>query len=633
MNLAKDLIQQIADSSLTHNKRARLRCQLAKQLENLGNFEGACDALGELWQRVGERPVLAGLDQRTAAEVLLRAGTLTGWIGSAKQIAGSQEEAKNYISESMAIFLALGDRPKVAEAQIDLASCYWREGAFNEARIMLQEALHQLGDADDEVKAYALLCSAIVEKSAKRYTDAFHIHVEAAPLFNKSTDQLLRAKFHNEFANVLSHLSSAEYREDYVDRALIEYEAASYHFEQAGHARYQAYVENNLGFLFGTIGKFAEAHGHLDRAQALFTTLKDSGHLAQVDDTRAKVLLAEGRAAEAQRLVRAAVLTLERGGEQALLAEALTTHGVALARLGRHEEARAALRRAVEVAERAGDQESAGQAALAIIEESGAQMSAGELSATYERAADLLAGSQNLATFKRLCKCARRVMFLTQGAPAPPDWEGFSLRDAVLRYESRLIERALREAGGLVTRAAQLLGFNNHQSLIYVLNSRHKSLKGARTPAVPRRRSIVRLRGRQRKQHCRAGHDASPLRVLHVEDDRTISDAIRDTLEPEGWAVEVCADGGDALERLAGEGHYDLLLVDQEVPGASGVEIARRARSLPHRRGLPILMFSAADCEAEARRAGVDAFLRKPEDFRRVAEAAAGLLSGRPAAS
>src|SRR4051812_18683299 len=37
---------------------------------------------------------------------------------------------------------------------------------------------------------------------------------------------------------------------------------------QSGHTRYQAYVENNLGFLFGTIRKFSEAHEHLDRAQA-----------------------------------------------------------------------------------------------------------------------------------------------------------------------------------------------------------------------------------------------------------------------------------------------------------------------------------------------------------------------------
>ncbi len=631
MNLAKDSSFHIDDPTLTPNDRARMRCQFTKQLEGLGNYEAARESMGELWQRIGERPMLEGLDQRTVAEVLLRVGALTGWIGSAKQIEGAQETAKNLISESLASFEELQDQEKVAEAQTDLAFCYWREGAFDEARVILQQVLRRLSNIESEVKALALLRSALVEKSAKRFNDALRIHTEAAPIFEKSLDPMLRAKFHCEFANVLNYLSSAEYREDYVDRALIEYTAASFHFEQAGHSRYQAYVENNLGFLFGTIGNYHEAHEHLDRAQALFTTLKDSGHLAQVDDTRAKVLLSEGHVAEAEKLVRSAVRTLERGGEQSLLAEALTTHGMALARLGRHDEAGATLKRAVEVAEQAGDQESAGQAALTLIEESGAHLTGEDLCATYERAAGLLAGSQNLSTFKRLSACARRVLFLTQASPEPPDWKDFSLKDAVRRYESRLIERALKESGGLVTRAAQLLGFSHHQSLIHLLKHKHLSLAQERAPAVPRRRSIIRLRGPRQTPHCRVEPETRPVTILHVEDSRVVSDAVRGTLELEGWAVEVCADGDRALNKLAGGAHYDLLLIDHGLPGASGVEIALYARSLPHRRRTPILMFSAADCEAEARGVGVDAYLRKPEDFSVVVETAARLLALKPA--
>lgn len=629
MNLTKDMLHQIAAPSLGPNERAQLRCQLAKQLEDLGNYEAAREAISEVWQQVGQRPALGGLDQQTAAEVLLRVGALTGWIGSVKQIEGAQETARNLISESLASFEALQNSEKIAEAQIDLAYCHWREGAFDDARVILQNVLNQLGNTESEVKALALLRSAIIERSTNRLNDALRNFMEAAPIFEKCRNHVLKAKFHNEFANVLNLLSVAEHREDYVDRALIEYTAASFHFEQAGHTRYQAGVENNLAFLFSTIGKLPEAHEHLVRAQALFTTLKDSGHLAQVDDTRAKILLREGRAAEAEKLVRAAVRTLERGGEQSLLAEALTTHGMALARLGRHDEAGVTLARAVEVAEQAGDQESAGQAALTLIEESGAHLSREDLCAAYERASELLAGSQNLSTFKRLSACARRVLFLTQASPLPPDWKNFSLKDAVRRYESRLIERALKESGGLVTHAAQLLGFSHHQSLIHMLKGKHRSLAQERAPVVPRRRSIISLRGARQTPHCRVEPETRPVTILHVEDSKAVSDAVRDTLESEGWAVEVCADGGDALDRLAGDAHYDLLLIDHDLPGASGVEITLHARSIPHRRQTPILMFSASDCEAAAREAGADAFLRKPEDFSAVVETAARLLASK----
>ncbi|MBD0370722.1 MAG: sigma 54-interacting transcriptional regulator [Pyrinomonadaceae bacterium] len=122
------------------------------------------------------------------------------------------------------------------------------------------------------------------------------------------------------------------------------------------------------------------------------------------------MFLAQRRNAEAEKVARGAVQTLERGDELSLLAEALTTWGVALARLGRYEEARTALGRAGEVAERAGDKESAGVAAITTIEELGEQLAVGELRAMYERADVLLGESQNTETLRRLRACARVVV-------------------------------------------------------------------------------------------------------------------------------------------------------------------------------------------------------------------------------
>src|SRR5215211_506998 len=114
--------------------------------------------MGELWAGVGTRPVLDELGEATAAEVLLRVGALTGWLGSAKQIGGSQEEAKNLITESITRFEALRNEVKVAEVQTEVAFCYWRQGSYNEARVWLLEALGRLPpDTNNEVRAVALL--------------------------------------------------------------------------------------------------------------------------------------------------------------------------------------------------------------------------------------------------------------------------------------------------------------------------------------------------------------------------------------------------------------------------------------------------------------------------------------------
>lgn len=410
MDLAAQLLRQIDDPSLSRAERARLRCQLAKELEEAGNYEAARGALGDLWRQIGERPRTDDLDLRTSAEVLLRAGTLAGWIGSSKQIEGAQEIAKNFISESITIFESLAERKKAVEGQIELAYCYWREGAFDEARVMLGAALSRLTDDDSDIKAVALLRSAIVEFSATRYHDALHILTEAAPLFEESNSHLVKGNFHVNLAIVLKDLSTSEQRNDYADRALIEFAAASYHFEQAGHMRYQARTENNLGFLLFMTSRFTEAHKHLDRARRLFISLKDSGSVAQVDETRARALLAEGRTAEAEKIIRSAVRTLEKGDELALLAEALTTQGRALARLGHHNESRLKLQRAIEVAEKAGNIEGAGLASLTIIEELGGRLTRDEIRTIYQRADHLLANSQHPETLARLRLCARRMV-------------------------------------------------------------------------------------------------------------------------------------------------------------------------------------------------------------------------------
>lgn len=620
MIISSQLLQKISDPTLHSNERARLRCQLARELEDAGNYDAAREAMGEFWARIGERPLLDDLDRATTAEVLLRVGVLTGWIGSVKQIDGAQETAKNLISESLTRFEEFGEHLKSAEAQMELGHCYWREGILDNARDLLKEAADRLPDELGDVKAITLLRLAAVEGSAKRFNDALRIDMDAAHLFKKSTNHAHQGKFHNQFGFVLRNLAAVERRDDYIDWALIEYTEASYHFEQAGHARYQACVENNLGFLFGTIGRFNEAHEHLDRAQALFTSMKDLVHTAQVDDARARVLLAEGRVSEAEKLVRTAVQVLEKGGQQSLLAEALTTHGLVLARLGRHEQARMVLQRAVEVAGSAGDTEAVGLAALTMLEELAGQLTAQDLGATFERAAESLSNTQHPATKDRLVSCARRVVHLAGVLPTPPSWKGFNLYEAVRRFEARVIERALRDAGGVVARAAQLLGINR-QSLDTMLHvGRHKDLAHLRVPVEPRRRSLM----FRDEVDC---PDTRSVSVMHVEDDALVAQGVRRILADEGWSVETYCDGASALDRLQSASRYDVLIFDNNLPDADGVALIRSTRSLPHRQQTPIIVLSAADVEARARRAGANAFLSKPSGVQQIAETVARLLA------
>jgi tetratricopeptide (TPR) repeat protein len=193
MTLTDERLRELDNPSLTTDERALIRCQVAADLIHKGQYEAAREALGELWQGVGERPNVEGLEERATAEVLLQAGVVSGWLGRVK---GAQEAAKDLISESAALFEGLGESNRAAAARADIALCYWREGGYSEARVMLEEAAALIKD-DPSLKAKTVLRFAIVETSAGRNSDAFHLLRDSAALFDERVSHTLRGSFHN----------------------------------------------------------------------------------------------------------------------------------------------------------------------------------------------------------------------------------------------------------------------------------------------------------------------------------------------------------------------------------------------------------------------------------------------------
>ncbi|HYU99937.1 MAG TPA: hypothetical protein VE977_14010, partial [Pyrinomonadaceae bacterium] len=107
-------------SHLTANEQALIRCQLALELRDKGDYGSAREIMRPLWKRLDERPNVKGLHPSVAAEVLTCVGILTSWIGSKEGIEEAQEIAKNLISEGMAFYEASGDVTKIAAARAEI---------------------------------------------------------------------------------------------------------------------------------------------------------------------------------------------------------------------------------------------------------------------------------------------------------------------------------------------------------------------------------------------------------------------------------------------------------------------------------------------------------------------------------
>ncbi len=116
--------------------------------------------------------------------------------------------------------------------------------------------------------------------------------------------------------------------------------------------------------------------------------------------------------------------------------------------------------------------------------------------------------------------------------------------------------------------------------------------------------------------------------ILYVENNLLLAQLVGDLLDLGGWHVWRAHDGATAQIFLRHDQRYALLLVDNELRDTTGLEVVKYARGLPHRKSLPIMLFSIEDCEREAKAAGANEFLRKPHDLFLMVETIRRLIKG-----
>lgn len=119
------------------------------------------------------------------------------------------------------------------------------------------------------------------------------------------------------------------------------------------------------------------------------------------------------------------------------------------------------------------------------------------------------------------------------------------------------------------------------------------------------------------------------MRILMVEDDKDLCDAVTKHLNNEGYETDCAHDGEEGLYYLS-EGVYDLILLDRMIPHIDGIQLLKRARS----RGVttPVLLLTAMGeigDRVQGLDAGADDYLTKPFDTRELL-ARVRALSRRP---
>jgi CheY-like chemotaxis protein len=114
-----------------------------------------------------------------------------------------------------------------------------------------------------------------------------------------------------------------------------------------------------------------------------------------------------------------------------------------------------------------------------------------------------------------------------------------------------------------------------------------------------------------------------PLAII-IEDDRDIVDLFRQVLELAGYRTEVILDGAEAMERILAA-KPDIVLLDLQLPGMSGVEILQRMRVDHSMANIPVVVITAYSRMPQNLSIEPDLLLQKPVDINKLSKVVQGL--------
>jgi tetratricopeptide (TPR) repeat protein len=231
---------QLYSRTLSSNEESQILCTVVREQIEVGNYDAGRLLLRRYWTP-GDWPKLNHLTSHSAADLLFTTGSLAGCLSSAGRIQKGQKHAEALLCGAIGMFEHLGAKRAAAEAKIELALSYYRQGMFDLASGTLLKVIQELQFDDSDLRSLALVRLAVVERHAGHVSDSLARLSDAGPIIDQS-GPLVTGRYHQELAAVLKDGTAGENRWDYAELIQSHFAQAYYEFEAIGHLRYVAVV-------------------------------------------------------------------------------------------------------------------------------------------------------------------------------------------------------------------------------------------------------------------------------------------------------------------------------------------------------------------------------------------------------
>ncbi len=270
----------------------RLLTKELRELELCGKYEEAHQSVAQIWPNVLAFPDVESLGKEDKAEFLLRCGVLAGLLGRNSNKLLIQENSKNILTKAREVLMEVGDFSKIVECEVGIALAYIRKGEFDEADVWIESSFAYDVSPSQFSRMESLLCRMIWFSEQKRWNDLIAFAKPIESYFRDFDSDYLSGCF-------ATNLGIAYRQTGNIPEALHLYSLAKYFHTKSGHGPYLGTVHNNLANLYLSEKRFDLAHKCVTEAIQIYEEVGDISRKGFSFDTRACILLAEGRLEEA----------------------------------------------------------------------------------------------------------------------------------------------------------------------------------------------------------------------------------------------------------------------------------------------------------------------------------------------
>lgn len=390
----------------------------ARDAEMCRDLDSLTGLLSQVWEDIDHAPDYSRFGAEINAELLRLSGAYLSQYGKSKGLVDQQRRAKEMLARSIRIFELIGNREKVAEAEIARAACYWYSGEVEKCESILSSLergfkRNQPTYLQIQINRIGCLNWQGNHVKALIIVDSIHTYALSCPV------QKLQVQFHNQ-AGITYQLANE-------NKKAIDHLLKAIHLSRlSNNTRILGLNLNCLSMTLRRAGDFASAHEYIKEALTVLESVGDKGWIPNVLDSQALIFLDEGRIDDALETIKKAISLFSESEDYSSLTDAMFTKCRCLLRLGRRQEA------------------------FALFSDLGhlARARTGEI-----------------ALRKYSAQLADEVRYIA----------GKTLRERTGSLEKDLIRDALRDASGKIGEAAKTLCVSQ-QALSFMLKSKYPDL-------------------------------------------------------------------------------------------------------------------------------------------------------------